>query len=56
MTPTQQAAFNAGIKHAADMALLTALQIELRPDTNQVRQRAAIEALRGFAEGLKEHN
>lgn len=53
MTPNETAAFHAGIKHAAEMALIAALHIELRPDADQVRQRAAIEALRGLAEGLK---
>lgn len=52
MTPTQQVAFHAGIRHAAEMAQVAALQIELRPDANNLRQRAAIEALRGLAEGL----
>ena len=50
----EQAAFHAGIKHAISMAQLAALTIELRPDAGHVRQRAAIEALRGLAEGLKE--
>ncbi len=53
MTPTETAAFNAGLRHAAEMAQLAALTLELRPDAGQVRQRAAIEALRGLAEGLK---
>lgn len=53
MTPSETAAFNAGIRQAIAMAQLAALNIELRPDAGQVRQRAAIEALRGLAEGLK---
>lgn len=53
MTPTETAAFNAGIRHAAEMAQLAALQIELRPDAGHIRQRAASEALRGLVEGLK---
>lgn len=53
MTSSEIAAFNAGIRHASDMALLAALTIELRSDADQVRQRAAVEALRGLAEGLK---
>lgn len=54
MTPRETAAFKAGLRHAAEMALITALAIELRPDAGQVRQRGAVEALRGLAEGLKE--
>jgi len=53
MTDREPAAFRAGLKHAADMALISALAIELRDDAGEVRQRAAIEALRGLAEGLK---
>lgn len=54
MTTTQHAAFNAGIRHAIGMAQLAALNIELRPDAGHVRQRAAIEALRGLSDGLRE--
>lgn len=53
MTSTETAAFHAGICHAIGMAQLAALSIELRPDAGHVRQRAAIEALRGLADGLK---
>lgn len=53
MTPGELAAYHAGLQHAADMALISALTIELRADAGEVRQRAAIEALRGLAEGLK---
>lgn len=48
----EQAAF-ADIRHAIGMAQLAALQIELRPDAGHLRQRVAIEALRGLAEGLR---
>nr|WP_137831790.1 hypothetical protein [Methylobacterium sp. L1A1] len=53
MTDRELAAFRAGLKHAADLALIAALELELRDDGGQLRQRAAIEALRGLAEGLK---
>lgn len=53
MTSSELAAFNAGLRHAIGMAQLAALQIELRPGAGHIRQRAAIEALRGLAEGLK---
>lgn len=54
MTASELAAFHAGIWHAADMALASALMLEIRDDARQVRQRAAIAALRALAEGLKE--
>jgi hypothetical protein len=53
MTARDLAHYRAGLRHAAEMALLTALALELRDDVNAIRQLAAIEALRGFAEGLK---
>ena len=53
MTPSEHAAFRAGIAHAASMATIAALAIEIRPDARDLRQRAVIEALRGLAEGLK---
>ena len=53
VTPGELAAFASGVKHAADMALVTAITLEVRPDAHHVRQRAAIEALRGLAEALK---
>lgn len=53
MSPRELAAFRAGLRHAADMALIAAMELELRPDAGKLRQRAAIEALRGLAEGLK---
>ena len=53
MTEREQAAFHAGLRHAADLALIAAVTIEVRDDAHHVRQRAAIEALRGLAEGLK---
>lgn len=53
MTPRELAAYRAGLRQAADLALVAALAIELRDDAGELRQRAAIEALRGLAEGLK---
>lgn len=53
MTPRELEAFRAGLRHAADMALVSALTLELRADGDRLRQRAAVEALRGLAEGLK---
>jgi len=45
--------YHAGLRYAAEMALLSALALELRDDASAIRHQAAIEALRGFAEGLK---
>lgn len=47
------APFKAGIRSAIEMALITAITIEVRADANDMRQRAAVAALRGLAEGLK---
>ena len=54
MTDSELAAFQAGIHHAADLALITAMTIEVRADAHYLRQRAAVEALRALAEALKE--
>lgn len=54
MTDRELAAYRAGIRHSADLALIAALELELRDDGGKLRQRAAIEALRGLAEGLKD--
>ena len=53
MSASELAAFRAGLRHAADIALIAAMELELRDDAGKLRQRAAIEALRGLAEGLK---
>lgn len=54
MTPREHAAFNAGIAHAASLAQIAAVAIEIRDDARKVRQQAAIEALRGLADALKD--
>lgn len=53
MNGRELAAYHAGLRQAADMALIAAMELELRDDAGKLRQRAAIEALRGLAEGLK---
>lgn len=53
MTPREQAAFNAGIEAARQMAMVAAVSIEVRDDASEIRQRAAAAALLGFAEGAK---
>lgn len=52
MTPRELAAYRAGIRQAAEWALVTALSLELRDDAGELRQQAAVAALRGLAEGL----
>ena len=54
MSPAELAAFHAGLAHAASLAQIAALMLEIRDDARQVRQRAAIAALRALAEALKE--
>ncbi|GJE57748.1 hypothetical protein [Methylobacterium thuringiense] len=54
MTPRETAAFNVGLAHAAEMARIAAISIEIRDDARQVRQQAAAAALHGLAEGLRE--
>lgn len=53
MTSREQAAFNAGIQTARQMALTAAVTIEVRDDAGDLRQRAAVAALQGLAEGLR---
>lgn len=53
MNARELAAYRAGLRHAADMALVAAMTLELRSDAGKLRQQAAIEALRGLADGLK---
>lgn len=53
MTPREQAAFAAGIEAARQMAMAAAVTIEVRDDAGGVRQRAAVAALQGLAEGLR---
>lgn len=53
MNPHELAAYRAGIRQAAEWALVTALSLELRDDASELRQQAAVAALRGLAEGLK---
>ncbi|MCJ2009892.1 hypothetical protein [Methylobacterium sp. J-092] len=49
MTPSEQAAFAAGIQ----AAMTAAVSIEVCDDAAEVRQRAAAAALHGLAAGLK---
>ena len=53
MTPSEQAAYAAGIRAVLDMATIAAITIETRDDARAVRQQAAAAALYGLAEGAK---
>lgn len=51
MTRREAAAFNAGVEAMRQMALVAAVTIEVRDDAHDLRQRAAVAALAGLAEG-----
>lgn len=53
MSPRELAAYRAGLLQASHMALIAAMTLELRDDAGELRQQAAVAALRGLAEGLK---
>ena len=53
MTPREQAAFRAGIETMRQMAMAAAVSIEVRDDASETRQRAAVAALQGLAEGAR---
>lgn len=54
MTARERIAFDAGIEAARQAALVAAVSLEIRDDAGEVRQRAAVAALQGLAEGLRE--
>ncbi|KAB1068191.1 hypothetical protein F6X51_27145 [Methylobacterium planeticum] len=54
MTPRERAAFRAGIETMRQIALLSAVNLEVRDDARELRQQAAVAALQGLAEGAKE--
>lgn len=54
MNAREKAAFAAGIETARQMALTAAVTIEVRGDAGEVRHRAAMAALTGLAQGLKD--
>jgi hypothetical protein len=53
MTPTERAAYNAGIKAAINAAQITAITIETGKDAGTFRKKVAAEALSAFAESAK---
>ena len=54
MTPREIAAYNAGVEAVRQMALTTAVTIEVRDDASRVRHQAAVAALQAPAEGAKD--
>ena len=52
-TARERAAFTAGIEAARQMALTSAVTIEVRDDAREIRQQAAAAALHGLAAGLR---
>ena len=54
MTPRERAAFNAGIEAVRQMALTTAVTIEVRDDASRVQHQGAVAALQALAEGAKD--
>lgn len=54
MTPRERAAFNAGVEAVRQMALVTAVTIEVRDDASRVRHQAAVAALQALAEGARD--
>ena len=53
MTPSEQAAYNAGIKAAINAAQIVAITIETANDANTFRKKVAAETLAAFAESAK---
>ena len=53
MNAREQAAFAAGVEAARQAAMIAAVSIEVRDDAGELRQRAAVAALQGLAEGLR---
>lgn len=53
MTPTERAAYNAGIKAAINAAQIVAITIETANDANTFRKKVAAETLAAFAESAR---
>jgi hypothetical protein len=53
MTPTECAAYNAGIKAAINAAQIVAITIETAEDAGTFRKRIAAETLAAFADSAK---
>ncbi|TXN75484.1 hypothetical protein [Methylobacterium sp. WL8] len=53
MTPTERAAYNAGLRAAIHAARTTAITMETAPGSTDVRKQAAVAALYAFAESAE---
>ena len=54
MTPREVAAFNAGIEAVRQMAMVSAVTLEVRDDAGRVQNQAAVAALQALAEGARD--
>lgn len=54
MNARERAAFNAGIEAVRQMALTTAITLEVRDDAGRVQSQAAVAALQALAEGARD--
>jgi hypothetical protein len=54
MTPRACAAYTAGIEAEGQMALTTAVTIEIRDDAGRVQHQCAVAALQALAEGARD--
>ena len=50
----ERAAFNAGVEAVRQMALTTAVTIEVRDDASRIQHQAAVAALQALAEGARD--
>jgi len=53
VTPRERAAFNAGIEAVRQMAMVSAISLEVRDDAGRVQNQAAVAALQALAEGAR---
>ena len=53
-TSSERAAFNAGIETVRQMALTTAVTLEVWDDAGRVQNQAAVAALQALAEGARD--
>ncbi|MGU3341620.1 hypothetical protein ACLBXJ_26785 [Methylobacterium mesophilicum] len=54
MNARERAAFNAGIEAVRQMAMVSAVTLEVRDDAGRVQNQAAVAALQALAEGARD--
>lgn len=54
MNARERAVFNAGVEAVRQMALVSAVTIEVRDDASRVKNQAAVAALQALAEGAQD--